>query len=332
MNLSNKQEKKDLAKKAMKNKNYRDITRELFPPKSLQECEDEALMKSCELLMSKKGYKLVKQHLEKTYKRECECAVCKKFHNQGKNCNCNICFDCWEYSKCCGCKICCHIKEKHKHLTQLLCPNCPNCSLSDTKVCTYHNIKLTKSVGWYGEKYECKKCLTESLTPNGNPDTKVKEEQSWEEKFRERFWTQLIDDYADEHLYDAVKQFISQTLLEERRKGLYQEGYNDANKMLQPVIEWQRADAVEAEKQRIRKELKKAPPTHKGKIIDKIIIGDDGDKEVLCKHGVGHGGGVHTCDWCCLSCVECLGKGYHYEGFEDKEICYRCNGIGVILK
>lgn len=29
------------------------------------------------------------------------------------------------------------------------------------------------------------------------------------------------------------------------------------------------------------------------------IIGDDGEIEVLCRHGVGHGKGVHTCDGCC---------------------------------
>lgn len=29
------------------------------------------------------------------------------------------------------------------------------------------------------------------------------------------------------------------------------------------------------------------------------IIGDDGDREVLCEHGVGHGWNVHTCDGCC---------------------------------
>lgn len=30
------------------------------------------------------------------------------------------------------------------------------------------------------------------------------------------------------------------------------------------------------------------------------IIGDDGDVELLCEHGVGHSQtGVHTCDGCC---------------------------------
>jgi hypothetical protein len=29
------------------------------------------------------------------------------------------------------------------------------------------------------------------------------------------------------------------------------------------------------------------------------IIGDDGEREVLCMHGIGHGRGVHTCDGCC---------------------------------
>jgi len=30
------------------------------------------------------------------------------------------------------------------------------------------------------------------------------------------------------------------------------------------------------------------------------IIGDDGEIEVLCKHGIGHGKGRHTCDGCCM--------------------------------
>jgi len=31
----------------------------------------------------------------------------------------------------------------------------------------------------------------------------------------------------------------------------------------------------------------------------KSIIGDDGEKEWLCQHGVGHSENVHTCDGCC---------------------------------
>lgn len=40
------------------------------------------------------------------------------------------------------------------------------------------------------------------------------------------------------------------------------------------------------------------------------IIGDDGDKEVLCKHGVGHSRGVHTCDStkCCKQAIKKLDK------------------------
>jgi hypothetical protein len=26
------------------------------------------------------------------------------------------------------------------------------------------------------------------------------------------------------------------------------------------------------------------------------IIGDDGEREFLCEHGIGHGNSVHTCD------------------------------------
>jgi hypothetical protein len=58
---------------------------------------------------------------------------------------------------------------------------------------------------------------------------------------------------------------------------------------------------------------------------DNFIIGDDGDKEWLCPHGVGHGENVHTCDGCCTNtCLECLGKGYH--------ICFACKGTGKKYK
>jgi hypothetical protein len=30
------------------------------------------------------------------------------------------------------------------------------------------------------------------------------------------------------------------------------------------------------------------------------IIGDDGEIEELCPHGIGHGEGLHTCDGCCV--------------------------------
>jgi hypothetical protein len=34
-------------------------------------------------------------------------------------------------------------------------------------------------------------------------------------------------------------------------------------------------------------------------VMSDFIIGDDGDREKLCAHGIGHGYGVHTCDGCC---------------------------------
>jgi hypothetical protein len=37
----------------------------------------------------------------------------------------------------------------------------------------------------------------------------------------------------------------------------------------------------------------------------RTIIGDDGDEEWLCKHGVGHSPKVHSCDGCC-----CTPEGY----------------------
>lgn len=41
--------------------------------------------------------------------------------------------------------------------------------------------------------------------------------------------------------------------------------------------------------------------------MTKTIIGDDGDRELLCEHGVGHGHNVHTCDGCCAT------PGFFYE-------------------
>jgi len=39
--------------------------------------------------------------------------------------------------------------------------------------CEVHKIEMQKSVGWYGIKYECKKCLAEGHTPNGKNDTHI---------------------------------------------------------------------------------------------------------------------------------------------------------------
>ena len=38
----------------------------------------------------------------------------------------------------------------------------------------------------------------------------------------------------------------------------------------------------------------------------KWIIGDDGDREWLCEHGVGHSKGVHTCchERCCMTLIK----------------------------
>ena len=36
------------------------------------------------------------------------------------------------------------------------------------------------------------------------------------------------------------------------------------------------------------------------------IVGDDGDVEIICKHGVGHSDNVHTCDGCCSKGHEIL--------------------------
>lgn len=31
-----------------------------------------------------------------------------------------------------------------------------------------------------------------------------------------------------------------------------------------------------------------------------------------------------------IECPECLGKGYHYEGFHEKEVCFKCQGTGKL--
>ena len=36
------------------------------------------------------------------------------------------------------------------------------------------------------------------------------------EEFRKRYWTQLIDDYGDEHLFDSIEAFITNALNQQR--------------------------------------------------------------------------------------------------------------------
>ncbi len=63
--------------------------------------------------------------------------------------------------------------------------------------------------------------------------------------------------------------------------------------------------------------------------IKKYIIGDDGDKEELCSHGIGHGDNMHTCDGCCMKetnkCKIC--QGYGSNGADDTA-CLNCGGSG----
>jgi hypothetical protein len=47
--------------------------------------------------------------------------------------------------------------------------------------------------------------------------------------------------------------------------------------------------------------------TKEQKMTGKFIKGDDGEREELCIHGVGHGG-VHTCDGCCATKEQTLPK------------------------
>jgi len=54
------------------------------------------------------------------------------------------------------------------------------------------------------------------------------------ENFKVLFWTQLIDDYGDEHLYDSIWTFI-ETLLKEREQEVYEKGFNDSS---DEMIEW----------------------------------------------------------------------------------------------
>ena len=50
---------------------------------------------------------------------------------------------------------------------------------------------------------------------------------------------------------------------------------------------------------------------HKNDGQPMTIIGDDGDREILCEHGVGHGYNIHTCDSpkCCKKALSQLRKG-----------------------
>lgn len=79
--------------------------------------------------------------------------------------------------------------------------------------------------------------------------------------------------------------------------------------MPEVVIEWEDFD-------RLHKKVRKVVENHNEahaplictdgntikmviKVGKKTIIGDDGQTEVLCKHGVGHSKNAHTCDYCC---------------------------------
>uniref|UniRef100_A0A6M3IGF8 Putative chaperone n=1 Tax=viral metagenome TaxID=1070528 RepID=A0A6M3IGF8_9ZZZZ len=35
---------------------------------------------------------------------------------------------------------------------------------------------------------------------------------------------------------------------------------------------------------------------------------------------------------CKEECKKCLGKGFHYEGFDEPEMCYKCHGKGKIIR
>lgn len=50
-----------------------------------------------------------------------------------------------------------------------------------------------------------------------------------------------------------------------------------------------------------------------GFCVPMVFMGDDGDKEVLCEHGVGHSSGVHTCDNrdCCRNAIKELRRLNH---------------------
>jgi len=54
------------------------------------------------------------------------------------------------------------------------------------------------------------------------------------------------------------------------------------------------------------------------------FIGDDGDEEWLCQHGVGHGENVHTCDGCCLKAVSHLAP----KRVKTKTAC-RCDAFAM---
>jgi hypothetical protein len=44
-----------------------------------------------------------------------------------------------------------------------------------------------------------------------------------------------------------------------------------------------------------------SPSSDDDPITDEIMVGDDGDRELVCIHNVGHSPEVHTCDGCCVS-------------------------------
>ncbi len=55
--------------------------------------------------------------------------------------------------------------------------------------------------------------------------------EDYKKQFEERFYNQLIDDYASEHLYDAVWSFVTQALDEVREEAV-RDGFMDFLKWL----------------------------------------------------------------------------------------------------
>ncbi len=54
---------------------------------------------------------------------------------------------------------------------------------------------------------------------------------------------------------------------------------------------------------------------------NKVTIGDDGDIEVLCEHGIGHSKNVHTCDGCCSKIKDMTAEVERIARMVSRHIC-----------
>jgi DNA-binding CsgD family transcriptional regulator len=112
---------------------------------------------------------------------------------------------------------------------------------------------------------------------------------------------ELISDLF-QFVYTRVLTHTERIIVEDKINGLTNGEIAVAMKIRLPTV----VRHITAIKKKYRNQMKTRVDHYQGKLYDrqkelegKKIVGDDGDIETLCEHGVGHGINVHTCDGCC---------------------------------